>query len=68
MADAVIRDLNGIEAARCCQREVWTTFKTVARLSKIYLPLALTADGEVQCRQQGKNRECIRETCPYFKV
>ncbi|MCG8551158.1 MAG: DUF5714 domain-containing protein [Desulfobacterales bacterium] len=67
-SEAIIHDLNRIEAARCCQREVWTTFKTVARLSKIYLPLALKAQGDVQCRQQGKNRECVRETCPYFKV
>jgi len=68
VSEAVIHDLSRIEAARCCQREVWTTLKTVARLSEVYLPLVLKADGEVQCRQQGKNRECIREACPYFKV
>jgi MoaA/NifB/PqqE/SkfB family radical SAM enzyme/ubiquinone/menaquinone biosynthesis C-methylase UbiE len=68
VSEAIIHDLNQIEAARCCQREVWTTFKTMARLSKTYLPLALRADGDVQCRQQGKNRECIRQDCPYFKV
>ena len=68
VSEAIIHDLNRIEAARCCQREVWTTFKTLARLSKTYLPLALKAQGDVQCRQQGKNRECIRQACPYFKV
>lgn len=68
VAEAIIHDLNRIEAARCCQREVWTTFKTVARLSKTFLPLPLKAQGDVQCRQQGKNRECIRDACPYFKV
>nr|WP_319393791.1 DUF5714 domain-containing protein [uncultured Desulfobacter sp.] len=68
VSEAIIHDLNQIEAARCCQREVWTTFKTMARLSTMYLPLALRAEGDVQCRQQGKNRECIRQDCPYFKV
>ncbi|WP_321494324.1 DUF5714 domain-containing protein [uncultured Desulfobacter sp.] len=68
VSETIIHDLNRIEAARCCQREVWTTFKTMARLSEVYLPLILRAHGDVQCRQQGKNRECIRQTCPYFKV
>ncbi|NDY72446.1 DUF5714 domain-containing protein [Desulfobacter hydrogenophilus] len=68
VSEAIIHDLNQASAARCCQREVWTTFKAVARLSKIHLPLTLKAQGDVQCRQQGKNRECIREECPYFKV
>lgn len=68
VSESVIHELNRIEAARCCRREVWTTFKTVARLSELYLPRPLRAEGDVQCRQQGKNRECIREACPYFKV
>ena len=68
VSEAIIHELNRIQAARCCQREVWTTFKIVAQLSEVYLPVILRAHGDVQCRQQGKNRECVRDACPYFKV
>ncbi len=68
VSEAIIHELNSVQAARCCQREVWTTFKTVAQLSEVYLPVILRAYGDVQCRQQGKNRECVRDACPYFKV
>ncbi len=68
VSEAIIHDLNQIPAARCCQREVWTTLKTAARLSQIHLPLTLKAQGSVQCRQQGRNKECIHKDCPYFKV
>lgn len=68
VSEAIISRLNRTEAARCCQREVWTALKTAAELSKTYLPVTLKADGDVQCRQQGKNRECIQTDCPYFKL
>jgi ubiquinone/menaquinone biosynthesis C-methylase UbiE len=68
VTETVINRLNQIQAARCCQREVWTTLKTVAELSEVYLPVTLNAQGDVQCRQHGQNRECVHRNCPYFKV
>ncbi len=68
VSEAIISRLNRTEAARCCQREVWTALKAAAELSETYLPLPLKADGDVQCRQQGRNRECIQKDCPYFKI
>ncbi|MDY6822888.1 MAG: DUF5714 domain-containing protein [Thermodesulfobacteriota bacterium] len=66
VTDTVIQKINMHEAARCCQRETFTALKAAAELSKTLLPVELKADGDVQCRQQGKNRECIRQACPYF--
>ncbi len=66
VTEAVISRLNRTPAARCCQREVWTALKAAAELSATYLPLTLKAEGDVQCRQQGKNRECLKQDCPYF--
>ena len=63
----VINTLNDYEAARCCQREAWTALTVAAELSGKFLPVKLKAAGDVQCRQQGKNKECIERDCPYFK-
>ncbi len=68
ISQAVIKKLNIHEAARCCQREAWTALVAAAELSKVYLPVKLKAQGDVQCRQQGKNQECIRQACPYFQI
>ncbi|MDY6904994.1 MAG: DUF5714 domain-containing protein [Thermodesulfobacteriota bacterium] len=66
VTDTVIQKINMNEAARCCQRESFTALKTAAELSKKLLPVELKAEGDMQCRQQRKNRECIQQACPYF--
>jgi hypothetical protein len=54
------------EAARCCQRECWVTLRCAAQLSRTVLPIALRADGELQCGQTEQNRECIGSDCPLY--
>ncbi len=68
ITQGVIKKLSEYEAARCCQREAWTALLVAADLSEKYLPLKLKGEGSLQCRQQGKNKECIRQDCPYFKL
>ena len=63
---AVLTEIANHEAARCCQRDAWIALKKAADLSKEYLPVPLKAETVLTCRQQGKNRECIREVCPLW--
>ncbi len=67
ITEKVIKALSEYESARCCQRETWTALTVAAALSEKYLPIKLKAAGDIQCRQQGKNKECIHQACPYFK-
>ena len=62
----LIGSISGVEAARCCQREVWTVLKRVAEISRDILPMALAAEGETRCRQMHLNQECPKTACPFF--
>ena len=64
--DAIINEINKLEAARCCQRDTWTALKKAVELSKNYLPVYLKADGSTRCTQQSKNKECMGKGCPYI--
>ena len=64
----VLADIAGLEAARCCQRDTWLALTKAAALSKKYLPTALTAEYPLICRQQSKNKACIRDNCPLWPV
>ena len=63
---AVLMDIAAYEAARCCQRDSWIALKKAAELSKKYLPLPIEAKEHLSCRQQGKNKECIKDACPLW--
>ena len=54
------------EAPRCCQRECYLALKAAAELSRDYLPLALEAEGELECGQHEDSRDCIGPACPLF--
>ncbi|HSR35952.1 MAG TPA: DUF5714 domain-containing protein, partial [Desulfurivibrionaceae bacterium] len=54
------------QGARCCQRESVIALKEAARLSRELLPIALLADFPFRCRQQARNKECIRQQCPLW--
>ncbi len=67
LMQAVLAEQGKYESARCCQRETWTALEAAAALSKEHLQVELKAEGDVKCRQQKKNKECILKACPYFK-
>ncbi|MEL7567868.1 MAG: DUF5714 domain-containing protein [Dehalobacterium sp.] len=50
---------------RCCKREAITSLKTFMRSTSYFKSLA---DVEYLCQQYEKNRDCIHEKCPYYKV
>ena len=62
----LIGGLGSIEAARCCQREIWSVLKKAAELSERILPIPLQADGDTRCRQMHLNKECPGEVCTWF--
>ncbi len=62
----LISGLGCIEAARCCQREIWSVLKKAAEFSARILPIPLQANGHTRCRQMHLNRECPGKRCPWF--
>jgi MoaA/NifB/PqqE/SkfB family radical SAM enzyme/SAM-dependent methyltransferase len=60
----ILADIGDLEAARCCQRDVWLALRKTAALSADLLPVRLRADADLVCRQQAKNAECMGKTCP----
>jgi hypothetical protein len=68
LTGTLISSISTIEAARCCQREIWTVLKKVAAISARILPIALKAEGDAHCGQRHLNKECPGKTCPWFGV
>ena len=66
LTGTLIGSISGIEAARCCQREIWIVLKKVADISRDILPIPLMADGDTRCRQMHLNKECPQQACPWF--
>lgn len=67
LTGSLIAGLGQIEAARCCQREIWSVLKKTAELSARLLPIALIAHGDTRCRQRHLNQECPGRACPWFQ-
>ncbi len=62
-AQAVLKEIARLKAARCCQRDCWIALSTAAELSAAILPLALRAEHRIVCSQQDLNRECLGKAC-----
>lgn len=63
---AVLKEMAIWEAARCCQRESWLALRRAAELSRELLPLPLSAEAPLVCRQSGEHRECLQSACPLW--
>ncbi len=63
----VLASIAQYKGGRCCQRESWLALKEIARLSENHLPVKLSAEGELSCRQYLENKECIRKQCPLWE-
>ncbi|ETR70459.1 MAG: hypothetical protein OMM_03222 [Candidatus Magnetoglobus multicellularis str. Araruama] len=59
-------ELSKVKAARCCQRECWTSLIKVSALSEKYLDIKLPANDSVICRQMDINKECIKGACAFY--
>lgn len=54
------------QAARCCQRESVIALQLAAKLSQEYLGMKLFANNDFKCTQSKKNKECLKEACPFW--
>ncbi len=60
----VMREMASLQAARCCQREIWTALRVAADLSQEHLPILLLADAPLVCQQMDRNAACAGAACP----
>ena len=63
---AVLGEIAQYEAARCCNREVWTALSIASKLSENFLHVKLLAQMEVKCNQKKFNQYCYGKECPIF--
>lgn len=56
-----------LDAARCCQRDLWLALRAAEALSAEALPISLRAQTPLQCRQASENVECIGAACPVME-
>jgi 7,8-dihydro-6-hydroxymethylpterin dimethyltransferase len=60
---AVLSQIAGLKAARCCQRDGYIALTQAAELSEGLLPVALKAEHRLVCRQMHLNKECLGKAC-----
>jgi 7,8-dihydro-6-hydroxymethylpterin dimethyltransferase len=63
----LLAEIGKIAGPRCCQRESIAVLEMAVSLSEEFLSTPLLADEEILCRQDHKNRECIKKQCPYWE-
>ena len=63
---AVLGKIAEYEAARCCNREVWSALTIAAALSDSFLHVKLLAEQKVKCDQKKFNQQCYGRQCPIF--
>lgn len=61
-----LAEIASVRAARCCRRESHHAFRVAARESDRLLPIALQAEQWHSCQQHQQNKECIKQSCPFF--
>lgn len=63
---AVLGEIAKYEAARCCNREVWTALSIASKLSETFLHVKLEALTDFTCDQKKFNQYCYGKLCPIF--
>ena len=62
----VLGEIAKYEAARCCNREVWTALTLASKFSEEFLKVHLPTTEEVKCDQKRFNQYCYGKECPIF--
>lgn len=63
---AVLGEIAQYEAARCCNREVWTALSIASKLSEMFLHVKLETLTDFKCDQKRFNQYCYGKKCPIF--
>lgn len=51
---------------RCCKRDTYLALETTVRFMREHTGIAMEWQRKPQCIFSQRNRECLKETCPYF--
>lgn len=62
----VLVRIAALRAPRCCHRDSLVSLQAAAELSAEYIGMSLCYGEPAPCDQVERNKECIRERCPYF--
>lgn len=62
----VLGEIAKYEAARCCNREVWTALTLASKFSEEFLGVHLPTTVKVKCDQKKYNKYCYKKECPIF--
>jgi hypothetical protein len=54
--------------ARCCKRSSRMAMKAAAEFLKTRMNIDLKSNDKVKCGYVLRNKECIKEDCPYYKI
>lgn len=57
-----------VEGPRCCKRVTYLTLSAAVSAARELLELDLGAAGDIRCPYSGKNRECRKDACPFFRA
>lgn len=62
-----IRDLGAVNGPRCCKRDAMLAFRHCIEYINSHYDVTLEYE-ERPCEFSGRNRQCIREKCPFFAL
>ena len=51
---------------RCCKRDTYLALQTTVRFMREHTGIAMEWQRKPQCIFSQRNRECLKEKCPYF--
>lgn len=68
VTQAVLSEIAGLKAARCCQRDGYIALTKAVELSNSHLHVALKAEHRLVCRQMHLNKECLGKACVLHPV
>ena len=52
---------------RCCKRNTFLALKEAIRFLSKEIGIRLPEPGDIYCRYSEQNRECLKESCPFFR-
>lgn len=67
MTSVTLGRIASIKGPRCCKRNTYISIISACDYIREKLNVSIEASKEIDCRFSGRNEECIREACPFFK-
>ncbi len=68
MTSESLRAIAELGGPRCCKRDVFLALREAAAFLNTELGIALSAEEPVACEFSALNRECLKESCPFFRT